>query len=40
MLGAISSYLDNIGACITIGAVAGLIGGLWLRVILPKITAN
>lgn len=40
ILGAVSSYINNIGACITVGAIAGFISGFWLRFAHPRVNAN
>jgi hypothetical protein len=40
ILGAVASYINNIGACIAVGAFAGVISGFWLRVIYPRLNVN
>ena len=36
-IGGIASYINNIGACLAIGAVAGIVSGLWLRLVYHKV---
>ena len=38
MIASVASYINNIGGCIAVGAASGLISGLWLRIIHPKIS--
>lgn len=40
MIGAVAAYINNIGACITVGAIAGFVSGLWLRVIHPRFNST
>ena len=40
MIASVASYINNIGACLAIGAAAGFVSGFWLRVIHPKINEN
>jgi hypothetical protein len=40
MISIVSAYINNIGACIAIGAFAGLVSGLWLRQGYPRMNAN
>lgn len=37
MIAGISSYINNIGACIAVGAFAGIVSGFWLRRVYPYI---
>ena len=39
IVGAVASYINNIGACLAVGAVAGFVSGFWLRVVHPRINA-
>lgn len=36
----VAGTINNIGACIAIGAFAGFVSGFWLRIVHPRINAN
>jgi uncharacterized transporter YbjL len=36
----VAGTINNIGACILIGAISGLISGFWLQVIHPRLNRN
>jgi hypothetical protein len=36
-IGVVAGTINNIGACIAIGAVSGLVSGFWLRVVHPRL---
>lgn len=38
-IGVVAGTINNIGACIAIGAFAGIVSGFWLRVVHPRINA-
>jgi hypothetical protein len=40
MIATVAGTINNIGACIAIGAFAGLFSGFWLRVIHPRLNAT
>ena len=40
MIASVASYINNIGGCMAVGALAGFISGLWLRVIHPRINSE
>ena len=40
MIATVAGAINNIGACIAIGAFAGLFSGFWLRVVHPKLNAT
>lgn len=40
IISAVSTYINNIGGCIAVGAFAGLVSGWWLRRIHPIINQN
>jgi len=37
MIAGVSPYINNIGACIAVGAFAGMVSGFWLRRLHPLI---
>lgn len=39
MIGVVAGTINNIGACIAIGAFAGIVSGFWLRVVHPRINS-
>lgn len=40
MISMVSPYINNIGGCIAIGAISGIISGLWLRLGYPRMNQN
>lgn len=40
MIASVASYINNIGGCLALGAIAGFVSGFWLRVFHPKINAD
>lgn len=40
MISLVSSYINNAGGCIAIGAFAGIVSGLWLRHGFPRMNQN
>lgn len=39
MIGVVGGTINNIGACIAIGAFAGFLSGFWLRVVYPRMNS-
>ena len=39
MIGTVAAYINNIGACIAVGAFAGLVSGAWLRLVHHRVNA-
>lgn len=39
-IGVVAGNINNIGACIAIGAFSGLFSGFWLRVVHPRLNAT
>ena len=40
MVASVASYINNIGGCMALGAIAGFVSGLWLRIFHPKVNAE
>jgi len=40
MISVVSGVINNIGACIAIGAFSGLVSGFWLEIIHPRMNKN
>jgi hypothetical protein len=40
MISIVAPYINNIGGCITVGAFAGVVSGLWLRHGYPRMNEN
>ena len=40
MIGGVASKINNIGACIAVGALAGIVSGIWLRLINHKVNEH
>lgn len=40
IISSVVAYIDNIGACIAVGAFAGFLSSFWLRIIHPSLNSN
>ena len=40
MIASVASYINNIGGCLALGALAGLVSGMWLRIFHPRINSD
>lgn len=40
IIASVAGCIDNLGACIALGAFAGVISGFWLRIVHPRINAK